>query len=103
MIGNSDMHPGNLAFFLGDSIPLGLTPCYDMLPMLWAPVASGELVPRTLSPLPPVPRQLPDWIIAAEWAHTFWHRMASDRRISAEFADVARSAAETVDRLQRTV
>ena len=103
LIGNSDMHPGNLAFFLSDSVPLELTPCYDMLPMLWAPVASGELVPRTLSPLPPVPRQLPDWRIAAEWAQSFWQRLANDRRVSAEFADVARSAAETVDQLRRTI
>src|SRR3546814_15107976 len=32
LIGNSDMHPGNLGFHLVDAGPLGLAPAYDMLP-----------------------------------------------------------------------
>lgn len=100
LIGNSDMHPGNLSFFLGDTVPLNLAPSYDMLPMLWAPMASGEIIERTLNPLPPVPRQLSDWSVAAEWASVFWERLAADPRLSPEFVPVARRSGETVRRLR---
>jgi serine/threonine protein kinase HipA of HipAB toxin-antitoxin module len=34
LIANTDMHFGNLAFFLNDTLPFRVTPAYDMLPML---------------------------------------------------------------------
>lgn len=44
LIGNSDMHSGNLALFVAlDDLPRGrftLAPSYDMLPMRWRPNAS---------------------------------------------------------------
>jgi serine/threonine protein kinase HipA of HipAB toxin-antitoxin module len=40
LIGNTDMHFGNLTFWLGDTLPFQVAPAYDMLPMLWAP--SGQ-------------------------------------------------------------
>lgn len=101
LIGNSDMHPGNLSFFLDDRVPLELTPTYDMLPMLWAPVSGGEIIERTLAPLPPVPRQAHDWSIAAQWAEDFWNELAADPRLSREFARIARQSGETVRRLRR--
>ncbi len=101
LIGNSDMHPGNLSFFLGDTLPLDLTPSYDMLPMLWAPVASGEIVERMLAPLPPIPRHLADWSVAAQWAERFWTRLAADPRLYPEFAAIAHRSGETVSRLRR--
>ena len=101
LIGNSDMHPGNLSFFLDASVPLRLTPSYDMLPMLWAPATSGEIVERVFNPQPPTPRQMPDWTIAAQWAEEFWARLAGDARLSPEFATIARSAGEKVNRLRR--
>lgn len=99
LIGNSDMHFGNLTFFLGHSLPLQLAPAYDMLPMLWAP-QGAEMVGRSFSPLPPSPRQAPDWSIAADWAASFWRQLASDPRISPGFADLARLSAEMVARLR---
>lgn len=103
LIGNSDMHPGNLSFYLGSTVPLHLAPSYDMLPMLWAPLAGGEIVERTLTPLPPVPRQTADWLIAAPWALTFWRRLAADSRLSPDFLPIAERSAETVERLHREV
>ncbi|PTX91265.1 type II toxin-antitoxin system HipA family toxin YjjJ [Opitutus sp. ER46] len=100
LIGNSDMHPGNLGFYLDDTLPLRLAPAYDMLPMLWAPVAGGEIVARDFAPLPPVARQVGDWSVAAGWAGTFWQEVAGDARISREFAEIAQRAAETVAKLR---
>ncbi len=34
LIGNTDMHFGNLSFFVDGQLPFQLTPNYDMLPML---------------------------------------------------------------------
>lgn len=100
LIGNSDMHFGNLAFWLRDEIPLHLAPVYDMLPMLWAPAAGGEIVPRTFAPLPPTPAQAADWSVAAGWAEVFWQRVAADERVSSEFTAIAREAGATVARLR---
>lgn len=47
LIGNTDMHPGNLSFVTDSGRPYQLAPAYDMLPMAFAPRSSGEL-PATL-------------------------------------------------------
>lgn len=43
LIGNSDMHGGNLSFMAGDERPYGIAPAYDMTPMAFQPRASGGL------------------------------------------------------------
>jgi biotin operon repressor len=48
LIGNTDMHPGNLSFVTDSGRPYELAPAYDMLPMAFAPRSSGEL-PATLA------------------------------------------------------
>lgn len=47
LIGNTDMHSGNLSFVTDSGRPYALAPAYDMLPMGFAPRTSGEL-PHTL-------------------------------------------------------
>jgi len=53
LIGNTDMHAGNLSFVGGLERPYRLAPAYDMLPMAFAPRSGGMLVdtlaPATLS------------------------------------------------------
>lgn len=100
LIGNSDMHPGNLAFFLGDTLPLQVTPCYDMLPMQWAPGAQGEIVNHPFAPAPPVPALLETWRDAAAMAEDFWERAAGDSRITPAFARMAEDALLAVRRLR---
>ncbi len=39
MVGHSDMHRANASFWFGGELPYRRTPFYDMLPMLYAPVA----------------------------------------------------------------
>jgi len=103
LIGNSDMHPGNLAFFLGDSLPLRVAPSYDMLPMIWAPSSQGEIVPRRFAPSPPVPSLLEPWLHAAALAEDFWFRVRRDGRLTLEFATMAGEALEVVRRLRAHV
>jgi len=52
LIGNSDMHQGNLGFQLADYGPLPIAPVYDMLPMSLAPSREGVL--RPIAPLGPI-------------------------------------------------
>lgn len=43
LIGNADMHHGNLSFVAEHGRPYALAPAYDMLPMALRPLASGAL------------------------------------------------------------
>ena len=44
LIGNTDMHHGNLSFFSSHGRPYQLAPAYDILPMGFAPRAGGAIV-----------------------------------------------------------
>ena len=76
-IGNTDMHFGNLSFFVDDVLQpdLAPTPVYDMLPMMWRPgVHSGELDARPVQPQaqPAGYAALADPV--RNWAITYWER-----------------------------
>lgn len=78
-IGNTDMHFGNLSFFVDDLVQATLapTPVYDMLPMMWRPgVHGGELDTR---PVPPAIQPAGYGALAAHvrtWVTTYWERAA---------------------------
>jgi hypothetical protein len=100
LIGNTDMHFGNLAFWFDDSLPFRLAPAYDQLPMLWAP-ASGNATPTPdFAPTLPLPAEREIWQEAAAWADEFWQRVTADPRVSRPFAAVATAALATVRRLR---
>ena len=103
LIGNSDMHAGNLAFFLDDAMPLRVTPSYDMLPMLWAPGSQGEMINRPFAPVPPLPGYRDEWQQAAEWANIFWQRVLDDSHVSEDFHRLAEQARAVVQRLHSRV
>jgi len=98
LIGNTDMHYGNVSFFLGPVFPLRLAPVYDMLPMLYRPGTQGSLPPRELMPQPPPPEALEQWRQAAELAEETWSQIAAEERVSEDFRLVARTNRETVAR-----
>ncbi|MDP5239647.1 type II toxin-antitoxin system HipA family toxin YjjJ [Uliginosibacterium sp. 31-16] len=80
MIGNTDMHRGNLAFLHTGGI-LDLAPAYDMLPMHYAPRASGEM-----NDTPPEirfrnPPALEAWREMLPLAHQWAASVAADSRI----------------------
>lgn len=47
LIGNTDMHAGNLSFVSNHGRPYDIAPAYDMTPMAFAPSSSGKL-PNTV-------------------------------------------------------
>jgi len=95
LIGNSDMHEGNLAFRAN----MELTPAYDMLPMMFAPAPGGEVPIREFKPLSPLPGERAVWQIAAESALVYWQRCAADVRISDEFRKICEECANSVQAL----
>jgi hypothetical protein len=100
LIGNTDMHGGNLAFWLNDELPLTLAPVYDMLPMAWAPGPQGEIVERRFAPAPPLPGDEENWRIASDWAAEFWGLAAESDGLSAEFRSIAGEAVGIVRQLR---
>lgn len=84
LIGNSDMHEGNLAFRPG----LKLAPIYDMLPMAYAPQRGGELPIREFKPELPLPSEKNVWSTAVKAAGNFWSRAAAEKSISDQFRNI---------------
>ena len=89
LIANTDRHYGNISLVLKDD-DWALSPTYDMLPMLYAPV-SGELVPRDFASRPqqPTAATLGEWGEAQRLARVFWQAAAADERVSADFRAIA--------------
>ncbi|WP_374402571.1 type II toxin-antitoxin system HipA family toxin YjjJ [Niveibacterium sp.] len=100
LIGNTDMHAGNLAFLHPGSPVLELAPAYDMLPMALAPRASGE-VPATLpAPLIGTPPALDAWRVALLAASAYWESVATDQRIDEPLRNAAHAALASLESLK---
>ena len=84
-IGNTDMHHGNLSFFVDDVMKprLMLTPVYDMLPMLWRPdTHGGDLSTAPVQPQPQAAGFAAQAAHAQAWARDYWARAAGVTAIS---------------------
>ena len=99
LIGNTDMHDGNLSFrpqLSNSRLMLSIAPVYDMLPMLYAPQRGVELGPVTFAPRLPLPAEREAWQQAAGAADQFWSRAAAEVRISAPFRAICVENLRTV-------
>lgn len=85
LIGNTDMHAGNLSFITDDGRPYALAPAYDMTPMAFAPRSGGGL-PDTLSG-PNIRADITNgiWHRAAALAREFLARLTAEGRFSPRF------------------
>lgn len=86
LIGNSDMHNGNLSFLSEHGRPYQLAPAYDMQPMAFAPPRSGGALVDRLPPArlhPSVPPQV--WRQALALADAFIGTMDNDARLSGQW------------------
>lgn len=100
LIGNTDMHLGNLSFEVDHahlkSPQFKLAPAYDMLPMMYAPLAGGEVVARNFVPTLPLPMVKDVWKNAAELAVQFWRIASEDSRISERFRHICQENANII-------
>ncbi|KAF0279718.1 hypothetical protein FPL11_03125 [Spiribacter aquaticus] len=105
MIANSDMHPGNVTFrpVAADGQRPGRprfepTPAYDMLPMAYAPITSGEMRAPDFDPPMPQPAEFADWHAAAEAAIVFWTTVAETPHIETALRRAGEANARTLAR-----
>lgn len=86
LIGNTDMHGGNLSFVAENGRPYALAPAYDMTSMAFAPGSGGGLR-DTLAPvslLPEIPNAV--WHAALQLARDCLARLLADTGFSVRFA-----------------
>ena len=85
LIGNSDMHSGNLSFVADHGRPYELAPAYDMTPMAFQPRSSGGL-PDTL-PAATIAAHVPNdtWRRALTLANDFQHQLLNSAGFSQRF------------------
>lgn len=101
MIGNTDMHYGNMSLFLSPTRPLRLAPGYDMLPMLYRPDAQGGLPERPFNPPPPLPEAMDVWSGALELAIAYWTKVSEVQSISEPFRAIAGRNRDTLVHYER--
>ena len=102
LIGNTDRHFGNVAFFAEFDGALHLAPAYDMLPMILAPV-NGAVAARDFRPVPPGGDNLDVWSDAAVWAERYWREVQANDDLHGEVRAFAGTAALAVATLARRV
>lgn len=90
LIANTDRHYGNISLLLHND-NWQLSPTYDMLPMLYAPI-HGELPHdgKTASTTPSDHTQA-EWPHALALAQRFWQTVVADGRVSAAFKAMAQA------------
>ncbi|MDW3683642.1 type II toxin-antitoxin system HipA family toxin YjjJ [Cupriavidus sp. CV2] len=101
LIGNTDMHFGNLAFLHDGALPLSLTPAYDMLPMGLAPDRSGAMRDNLDALTPPAQPPADIWQEMLPSARTYWRRLAEHPLASAEFAAISGQQQAWLDDVDR--
>lgn len=86
MIGNTDMHLGNLSFSIQND-QFTLLPVYDMCSMRFAPLSNGEVVAYGRVNMFSAKVNLTNEItrIVTDMIDKFWSRVVDDERISDEF------------------
>lgn len=106
LIGNTDMHAGNLSFVSDHGRPYELAPAYDMSPMCFAPRSGGSLPESIADARISADASDANWQRAAQLAQIFLLRVQGEVRFSARFAPCIQAlsrhiaaAAATIGRL----
>ena len=102
LIANSDMHAGNLSFYLSEP-PFALTPVYDMLPMAYAPNSAGMLRDSAIEVKFDLNVSKSAWLTAIPLAQQFWQMVAGDPRISEAFRHIAQEMPEKIRQIEGKV
>jgi hypothetical protein len=99
LIANTDMHWGNLSFFLPERHPFPLAPVYDMLPMRFRPSSTGEIIEREFKPTLPKPEDQAAWLEMYPHALTYWQRITEHPEITSDFKQIARQAITALEQI----
>ena len=97
LIGNTDMHHGNLSFISSHGRPYQLAPAYDILPMGFAPKSGGGMV-NTLRPallVEAIDGEI--WHDALDLAENFFALANDSHHFSANFAPCLKALRSHLD------
>lgn len=97
LIGNTDMHHGNLSFISSHGRPYRLAPAYDILPMGFAPRAGGAIVNELRPALLPQIISSDIWQEALALAEEFYTAASSCERFSTNFAPCIEALRQHID------
>lgn len=103
LIGNSDMHNGNLSFSSENQMGFSIAPAYDMLTMGFAPKASGQLNVNlnAINLHPSVSNAI--WKQALALAERFFIRLHDETRWTNGFQDCFDSLARHIDEANKKI
>lgn len=103
LIGNTDMHAGNLSFVSLHGRPYQLAPAYDVLPMGFAPRSGGALV-DTLAPAALIAAVDADtWRQALQLAENFFARLSDTAAFSPRFLPCIAALDRHIDEAARRI
>ncbi|UCU97603.1 type II toxin-antitoxin system HipA family toxin YjjJ [Acidovorax radicis] len=107
LIGNTDMHSGNLSCLSEGRRPYELAPAYDMTPMAFAPTAGGGLPDRALELTVGEQVSAAAWKEALAMAQVFVRRVEGEDEFSSGFeackAELVRHVTVAAERIGRLV
>lgn len=95
LIGNTDMHSGNLSFYFEKEEVIGLAPIYDMLPMKYSPV-QDRISLESIVPAAPLPSSIKVWKKARDLAIEFWKEIQIRHGFSRTFTKIAQQNEKTL-------
>jgi len=102
LIGNSDMHPGNLSFFVDDvtkpAPEFTLAPLYDMLPMSLAPRPSGQIPDALPMPKIGINPPLEVWREMLPLARNYWRQVSAHPGVADDVKQMAQNQAGILSR-----
>ncbi len=78
LIGNTDMHFGNISFMSEHGRPYHLAPAYDMLPMTFSPKAGGGIANTIIAPLVDAGIDSNTWNKALALARSYLTRLENE-------------------------
>lgn len=97
LIGNTDMHAGNLSFVSHHGRPYQLAPAYDVLPMGFAPSRGGAIV----NTLPPASLSAAvdgaTWREALHLAGMYWAKVSESADFSSSFSPCIEAMRRHID------
>lgn len=103
LIGNTDMHSGNLSFMAEGGLPYQLAPAYDMTPMAFAPTAAGEVPVRPLALVIGSQVAAHTWRQALPLAQDFVARLLGQTRKGSGQGGFSEGFAQCIDALKAHV
>lgn len=98
LIGNTDMHAGNLSFMSEQGRPYEAAPAYDMTPMAFAPSSSGKLSYTLPNSTLHASVRNAHWRTALALAQRYLTALQTSQSFSEDFAACVTALAEHVER-----